>query len=131
MTLRDDALKAGDIKWKPGDEVPLETDGTGEKGYPVVFAANGQVTPAADAGDAIGQLGDTPRWDGQPIRVVMAGPGVVGDVSEAVEAGDYLVPDGTGGFRVLDTAGGDTEFIHLPRAMHDAASGENVVMMYR
>lgn len=131
MTLRDDNLDAGDIKFKPGDEIPLETDGTGEKGYPVVFAADGRVTPAGDAADSIGQLGDSPRWEGQPIRVIAAGPCVVGDVGASVSAGDYLVPNGSGGFRTLDTAGGDTEYIHLPVALHDAAGGETVVMMYR
>lgn len=131
MTLRDDGLEPGDIKFKPGAQYPLETDGTGVKGAPVEFASDGKVTPAADAAEYIGQLGEEPRWDGHVVDVRVAGLGVIGEVSEAVTAGDYVVPDGTGSFRLLDTAGGDEEHKHLPIVMHDAAAGETTVLAYK
>ena len=130
MTLRDDGLQPGDIKFKPGAQVPLETDGTGVKGAPVVFDADGKVTPATDAADYIGQLGEEPRWDGHVVDVRVAGLCVVGEVSDAVTAGDYVVPDGANAFRAFDSAN-DTEHKHLPFTLHDAAAGETVVLCYR
>lgn len=144
MTLRNDGLQPGDIKFKPGNEVPLETDGTGVKGDAVTFNVDGKVTPTTATADAlIGQLGEEPRWDGHVVSVRIAGLVVIAEVSGAVSPGDVLEPDSAnpgkyvananGMYQSVDEGGTATYDLALnhPIALETAAAGETVMALYR
>ena len=88
---------------------------------PVAITGNYEVTePAADSETFTGVAAYTVA-DGEEVPVIKRDCEVRIAVSEAVTAGDELVPDGAGGFETVATSGASTGFLV---ANEDAGSGE-------
>ena len=108
-----------------GETLPgYAADGALSAGEPVALTGNYEVSSATDGGPSFG-VAAYDVADGEEVPVI-AGDGqneVRVEVSEAVDAGDELTPDGLG--TVRQTVEEDAD-VTLAIANEDAASGEIV-----
>ena len=88
---------------------------------PVKISGNYQVTEPAADGDGFTGVAAYDVADGEEVAIIKRDCEVRIEVSEAVTAGDELVPDGSGAFETVATSGASAGFLV---ANEDAGSGE-------
>lgn len=131
--VENSGLEAGDRKFKPGDAVPFDHDGSGPKGAPVTIDGDMQVTAAAADEFVIGQYADAPsEHANRKITVYLGKLVLVGLAGGSVAAGDMLAPDGDGGYLADndDSTTSPTAPNYAPYALESASEGELFLVAY-